>query len=403
MAFGVTDEGFVLKRLADVRDSMRTRLREAFGEGIRLDAKSVFGRLEGLMSAAISEVWEATAANAVAADPAQADGVHLENHASVQGLTKLGATFSTAAVELRGTPATTIPAGSQISQKTSGTLWDLDAEVTLDGSGEGQGTVTAVEAGVKAAPGGTSSTATLTVIETAVSGWDEVWNPLDADVGREIETTTELRQRLRTDVAAAGGGTEPALVTALRQLDDVTDAKVIANLTGAEDADGRPAWSVEILVDGGDDTEIAEMIWAKKSTTARLVNAESVVTAGDSVSVSVLDSSEESKTVIFSRPELVDVFVDVVCSPDALTDAAKTTLQESIAAYSTTLQKIGADVVHYKLFSYIIGELAEQGYDELDDVDVTIGTSSPPASTDNLTITDTQRAKIETANVRVNP
>ena len=56
--YGLTDSGFVRKTLSVIVDDIETRMRDAFGQNIKLDTKSVFGKLVGVFSQPLADIWE---------------------------------------------------------------------------------------------------------------------------------------------------------------------------------------------------------------------------------------------------------------------------------------------------------------------------------------------------------
>jgi len=74
---------------------------------------------------------------------------------------------------------------------------------------------------------------TLTVIDSPVSGWTSVDNPLDAIVGNDIETDTEALTRRHNLLAAQASGPIQAIVEKVQNLAGVTSVLGFENLTDA--------------------------------------------------------------------------------------------------------------------------------------------------------------------------
>jgi len=194
--------------------------------------------------------------------------------------------------------------------------------------------VTAEEAGEVQAPAGT-----LTVIETPVSGWDSCTNALDIDVGTEVESDQALKLRRLDEIAIAGKATPEAIRAALIAINEVTAVVVFTNNSSIEDQDERPPHSVDIVVEGGDEDEIAEEVFD--------VVAAGIETIGD-ISKTVNDSQGFAQTVKFSRPDGVEIHCEVDLTVDANefpSDGAEQ-VRDLIVAHGNSLG-IGKDVIVY--------------------------------------------------------
>ena len=107
---------------------------------------------------------------------------------------------------------------------------------------------------------------TLTTPVTIVLGVVSVNNPAGAiTIGSDEETDAQLRLRRRQSVAINSYGYLNGLQAALLQLDGVNDAKVYENYTSSTDANGTPAHSIWVVMDGGSSEDIANTIYSKKA------------------------------------------------------------------------------------------------------------------------------------------
>jgi len=199
---GLTQNGFEIKRLSELKESLEDKLRNEFGNGIRTSPRSRFGVLIGITAGMLTQPWELAQGVYSAFRKSSAEGVHLENLAEIVGLTRLDATRSQVDLFCTGSAGTTIPSGSTVSHEDTGTLWDTLEDVTLDSNGEGTVPAQSQETGPIEAVSGT-----LTQIETPVTGWNNVTNNSDAEIGRPEESDDELRRRMVTDLAISGSTT----------------------------------------------------------------------------------------------------------------------------------------------------------------------------------------------------
>jgi uncharacterized phage protein gp47/JayE len=115
MAYGITDQGFVKKRLIDAKTDLETKFKAAFGQGINLQPGSNWSTLIGLIAGDISDLWEALEAAYNASYKDSATGVNLDNVLALVRVKRLEATKSLQqGLLLFGVAGTTIPAGTKV-------------------------------------------------------------------------------------------------------------------------------------------------------------------------------------------------------------------------------------------------------------------------------------------------
>ena len=118
MAFGITPEGFVLKRLADISAEVDVELKIIFGPNINLLPESVLGQIRGIFSERESLIWELAQATYNSQYPDTAAGINLDNVVSITGIERRPPTFSTVGLTLFGIAGTIVPTNSQVSLST---------------------------------------------------------------------------------------------------------------------------------------------------------------------------------------------------------------------------------------------------------------------------------------------
>ena len=111
---------------------------------------------------------------------------------------------------------------------------------------------------------------TITQIVTGINGFSAVNNAIKYTPGRLAESDSEIRLRYAQGVAIRGSNTiDRICASLLADVDGCDYASGYENYTDKTDADGRPPHSIEIVVRGGDDTEVAETIWNGKAAGIR--------------------------------------------------------------------------------------------------------------------------------------
>lgn len=113
--FGLTVDGFSLKRLEDIKAELEVSLRTTFGNGINLLPTELLGQIVGIVSEREALLWELGQAVYNSQYPDSANGVSLDNVVAITAIKRLEATKGTGQGIAYGTLGTVIPAGSIIS------------------------------------------------------------------------------------------------------------------------------------------------------------------------------------------------------------------------------------------------------------------------------------------------
>lgn len=226
--------------------------------------------------------------------------------------------------------------------------------------------------------------ASLTIIATPVSGWTSTTNLIGADEGNLEETDVEARQRRAKSLKIH------RLETVLAALTGVDAVRVYYNDTGTADGEGRPGHSIECVVDGGDDDEIAQAIYETK--------AGGIQTWGNSVQV-ITDSQGITRTVLFSRPTDVDIYVAVTVASlydeEDLPADASGAIKDAIVTYGGTFVG-GANVIAKRIEAAIA--LSVPG---LDSFSVNIGIAASPGTATTIAIAADEIARFDEDRITV--
>lgn len=232
-----------------------------------------------------------------------------------------------------------------------------------------------------------------TVIETATTGVDYVFNPADADLGSDLETDAAFRLRRAASLQRSGTAPLEGIRTAVSLVTDVDTAYAFENATDTTDGEGRPPHSVEVVALGGDDEDIARAIWDSKAAGIQTHGTETV-TFTDDLGV--------SRTVKFSRPEEVEIYMEVDITPntdpnesDVYPADGDDLVKAAILAFAETAQTVGRDVITTRYFTPC------NEVPGVDGIVIRVGTAPDPATSDNVTITARQVAVFDTARITV--
>lgn len=291
---------------------------------------------------------------------------------------------------LAGAPVTATSDGSAVTI-TSGSTVALALTANLTASEIG----TRVLAETTTARHEGADPGDIDTIVTLVSGWTRVANLKPASPGRAAETDAELRDRYRLGVYQLGAATLPAIkANLLNEIEGLTALEVFVNDTDSA-ANGRDPHSIQVVIDGGIEDEIAAAIYKYKGA--------GIGTNG--AIVKTVASAEGNQTIKFDRSDPVYIWVKVAVTllansqepfpPDGYAKIKQAVLDEG------ALCGIGTDVVTQRFHAkiYRVPGIAS--------VDITFATSTtaagPPGSytAGNVTIADVERALFDAVRVTV--
>jgi len=388
---GISETGFYRKRLDQLLEELNSGVKSIFGENFNLSPDSQDGQMNGIISESNANLWEIAEESYNAFNPSAATGVSLSNLVQLNGITRNEATFSTVALTISGTIGVVIPAGSLISTSDLGNQFTTEGEVTIGPVG----TVSAVAMAVVSGPINALA-GTLTTIDTPITGWDSVTNTADAIVGGNEETDAELRARREQSVARDAQAIVDAIFAEVRSLPNVTQTTVLENDTNTgPDVNGLPAHSIHVIAVGGDEQEIAEAIFVKKTLGATPFGA---------ITKQVNDDQGIPHDISFSRPTIIPIYVEVNLSVfSGYPTDGDDLIKDAIVAYTEgTLVSgrgffLGNDVIHSELYTpinTIQGHTVDSLYIKK--------TDPPTGSSSDISIAVTETSQFIIANITVN-
>lgn len=238
---------------------------------------------------------------------------------------------------------------------------------------------------------------TITEIVTTVTGFEECYNVSIPLYGRLRETDIEFRQSYLKKIASRSSSMLESITSAiLENVDEVISATAYENTEDATDVEGRPPHSIEVVVDGGKEAEIASVILNTKSA--------GIGTHGQ-ISVGVPTSYGDIVTVKFNRPEPVYVWYKVVLTrnqsqllPPNYVELVKLAINECMSSL-----KAGDNVITQDYIPHIKSLCTGLAY-----VDISIATTAredapkPSSYTDkNLFVTSRQKALYDAERIEV--
>ena len=373
--YGVTPEGFNLKRLDEIYAEVSAALKEQIGVDPSENPQGILNVITTVFCDQIASLWEEYSNGYENLFPLTAAGIALDRCMEIGGVNRIGKSRTTYLLACTGKEGTTIPAGavvqtstsptrqfrcsaiSEISSKnwktikirpidsisgsftfgfeiernaTSGTVgsemdsssFSKDLEVTsyddaidkiyealsgfsslsqygisvskeghstddtcivLTGANESDSfssvlcqyvTIESVTSNItfESADYGKVNLAdgTITKIVSIIDGFESVTNLVAPNLGRLAQTDSEARSSYINRLANRARGTVDSIVSVLySDVDGVTFARGYQNDSDDTDSAGRPPHSLEIVVQGGADNDVANVIWNNKAAGIR--------------------------------------------------------------------------------------------------------------------------------------
>jgi uncharacterized phage protein gp47/JayE len=387
-SYGITPLGFERKPYLKILEDLHADARELFGDDVDLSDYSPEGLFCKLYSYDVNRLWQLAEDIYYKLMLETAEGVNLERIVRLAGIERKDKQRSLVDLYYTGTNGTDVPVGhvcetqKQIKFETieAGTI--TDGELTLQARAQIAGEIGNVVAD------------SITVIFNPISGLDTVNNPENAEGGTEIETDFELRQRYEIFGSFGFGSSLAALYASLSQLENVIQVRAFENDSYIVDAEGRDPISIEAVIFGGANIEIANILFGK---------AGGVITFG-SQSYIITDDQGDDHTIRWNIPDAIDIYViyDIVKNDEWDTENEWAIKEKAVEYIGGTFERmlevlyskiyrgiqIGGIVYHWKLISLC------DAISGIESLTVYVGkTPSPTGQTniDDLTIREIPR------------
>ena len=394
--YGLTDNGFVIKRLDTILDEIHEELSDGFGIDTRISKPSFLDVLVTTFAGQIANLWEVAQESYYAKYPSSATGVHLDNSIQYGGVRRDMAARTIYPLHCTGIDGTKVRRHTPVATNTNPetrlyaindfeisrskfnscrlkvvAVENANYSITINGSEyiytnnsnnkaalvtgianslrnsdfnvsvDGDGIIIAdkllgrVSKLVLSSNLTTDYIVTIASFETEkfgkiqlpndvitklvdnIAGFTNVRNRLQPIYGREAQTDVELRQAYIAKSALRSNTMVDSVVAEI--LNTVVGIETVAGFENDTDfVNDRqmPPHSIEFVVEGGEDSEIASAILRKK--------AGGIQTYG-SVVVDVPGKYGDSIPIKFNRPTYIYVWLKIVlhCKRSSLPDNYK--------------------------------------------------------------------------------
>lgn len=323
--------------------------RGIYGADVYLESDSQDGQFLAILAQAFYDTAALGASVYNSFSPVTAQGIGLSRNVKINGLNRGIPTNSTADLTIVGQTGTTIVNG--IATDTLNQQWALPASVTIPGGGTIIVTATAVLPGMISADANT-----ITTIFTPTLGWQTVNNVAAATPGAPVESDAALRIRQQQSTADPSLTVLDGTIGGVANLTGVTAVRGYENDTDSTDANSLPPHSIAIIVEGGDDTAVANEIALHKTPGTQTDGTTTVL---------VYDAHGMPLNISFYRPSIATISVRItIASGVGWTTDYETQIAAAVAA-TINAGGIGNDVLITKLFApaYLPGTPASSTYD----------------------------------------
>jgi len=381
--YGLNDEGFTVMPQPVCERYTLSRLEVIYGDQIAvedIDTDGRFGQLIQGESEQLAINFEIAQSVYKAGDPDESVGAALYANCRIVGVNVNLGTFTKVDVLLSGTIGTVVAAGKLVS--ISG---DPKFELLDETEIEAGGTLApfqALKRGIVKALAGQ-----INIIETPVTGWTGVTNPADAVIGSEKELDSALRVRRREQVTSGGSGRVDVIYRKVSNIQGITEVFVFENDTDDVDERGQPPGTLEVVVDDGLDSDVAQVLWDNKPGATRYVG---------NIEYEIIDSQGFPHTMRWSRITFVAIYVTYEIEVDeTFPYDGEDQIKANTVERGDALGR-GVDVT----IPFLQGNLADiPGI--LSEV-IYVGLAPDPTESDNIPISDTQRSDFDTSRTIVN-
>ena len=311
MATVIDENGFQRDRYQEVRAENASRWNDSFPD-MDTGPERVAGRMISIQSSIRDDLNAKAEYILQSFSPFTAVGAQLSNLAPLMNKRRLPRIYSQVTLQFNADlNGANVPDGTIVSSSLDRTKkYATTQQLIIAPNGFGVVLAEAIEAS-----NFKPSAGTITVMESGVYGVASVTNPSDGTLGRARETDAQLRFRM-LQTSSAASGTPEGIYTAVSQVDGVTYASALENLTDTTNAAGMPPHSIMPVVDGGDDAEVALAILETRAAGIQFTTS-SDIPAATWESVTVTNPANGQPVMVwFVRPTNTTATIAINISTD---------------------------------------------------------------------------------------
>jgi uncharacterized phage protein gp47/JayE len=293
---------------SEIVEQLTKDFKEIYGEDINVDSNSPDGQLINIFAQILMDQYELLSQVYTSFDPDQAVGVVLDQRCAINGIQRKAGTYTYVMLDVTVDRSVTLPGLDENSAEDSYIVSDNEGNqfVLVNTENLTAGTTSlrfrAMNIGkVEVLPNTITTPVTIILGVTAINN-----NSGASEEGSNEETDAELRERRKRSVSISNQGYVDGLYSALANIPDVTAVSVYQNRGDTTDADGIPGHSIWVVIAGGSDKEIGEVMNYKVAGGVGMKGTQSVNVAQADGSVA---------TYHFDRPTSETLYVQLDITP----------------------------------------------------------------------------------------
>lgn len=309
----------------EIVENLTTQMQDIYGEDINVDSNSPDGQVINIFAQMMEDQYELLNQVNASFDPDQAIGTVLDQRCAINGIQRKAGTYTYVQIDVTTDRSVTLAGLDQNSEEDSYTISDNEGnQFLLANTTSIQSGITSLRFRAKNIGNVEVTPNTITTPVTVILGVTSINNPNGAtEQGINEETDAELRERRKRSVSIGNQGYTDGLLAALENIEDVTKVNVYQNRGSATDADGIPGHSIWVVIKGGADADIGEVMDYKVPGGVGMKGSQSV-------NVEQIDGSIE--TYYFDRPTAQTLYVYLNITPLNGQTIVPSELKEAIAS-----------------------------------------------------------------------
>ena len=253
----------VLPQEQDILTGVQADINSAFGGGVNPSLQTPQGQLAQSEAALIGDKNNQIAYIANQVNPSMASGIWQDAIGYIYFMTRIPGAGTVVNATCTGAVGTVIPAGA-VAQDTSGYLYSAVNSATIPSSGS-----VTVEFQNQTQGAIACNIGALSIIYTAIAGWDTISNPTAGALGNLVESRAAFEARRQLSVAANSVNSVQSIYGAVAAIPNVIDVFVVDNPSNVAVSYGSTSYSLAansicVSVAGGTSSAVANAIWSKK-------------------------------------------------------------------------------------------------------------------------------------------
>lgn len=387
MTLKIDSNGVQIQTLQEILDERQSNLLSVMGEDFTIDRTSPIGNMELADASNEQLIHEVVAYLASQLSSETAEGYFLDCICEYNNIFRFSQSKSKCDFRIVGEPNTVIIKGDlRIYDGDTGAYWLNNKDCTIEDNNSVLCTFECEEYGPFE-----SKIGNTIEIKTPLNGLTRVEALEENNLieGRYAETDQELRVRRRQAVQNTGAYSLDNIKSAIFTLEGIIDCKYIENYEEIE-VNGVPAKSFEIIVDGGDEDDIIDIIFERK-------------TLGVKPFGSLILPREDSQgnvypigyTKAIHKPVKIDITIKTSGSQ---TETWVNNIKNSIIAKFEEAQLIGISVKNYTYYTTLtdIPEITD-----IENVEIFDLSLESPSAVSTLPIATREIAKLDKANINI--